>query len=76
MIRLWNPPWFQPECFLVESLHLIRAYYVAAELGIADLLDEQPRDISQLAQATGSARALVIPDAADLGCVWRLFAGS
>ncbi len=54
LIRLWNPPWFQPECFLVESLHLIRAYYVAAELGIADLLEEQPRDISQLAQATGA----------------------
>jgi SAM-dependent methyltransferase len=38
----------------MESVHLARAYYVAAELGIADLLQERPRGIAELAAATGS----------------------
>jgi SAM-dependent methyltransferase len=38
----------------MESLHLARAYYVAAELGIADLLKERPRDVAELAAATGT----------------------
>src|SRR5262249_24016609 len=51
---LYNPPWHQPVCFLVESLHLMRSYYVAAELSIADLLAERPRNIAELAQATAT----------------------
>jgi SAM-dependent methyltransferase len=53
-MSLWNPPGFQPVFFTMESLHLARAYYVAAELGIADLLAERPRDIADLAAATGT----------------------
>ena len=53
-MRLWNPPGFQPVFFAMESLHLTRAYYVAAELGIADLLRQRPRDVAQLATATGT----------------------
>jgi SAM-dependent methyltransferase len=56
-VRLYNPPWFQPVCFVVESVHLTRAYYVAAELGIADLLQERPRDIAELAQITSTVPA-------------------
>ena len=33
---------------------LSRAIYVAAKLGIADLLKEEPKDIGELAKATGS----------------------
>jgi C-methyltransferase len=53
-MNLWNPPGFQPIFFAMESLHLTRAYYVAAELGIADLLQERPRDVAELAEATGT----------------------
>lgn len=57
--RLVNPPWHSHPFFLVESLHLARAYYVAAELGVADLVEQQPRDADELAAATGSdSRAL------------------
>src|SRR5437868_2833799 len=56
-VRLYNPPWYQPVCFLVESLHLTRAYYVAAELGIADLLQERPRHINELARLTSTVPA-------------------
>lgn len=59
LARLWNPPRFSDPFFLVESLHLARAYYVAAELRIADLLDEQPRTAAQLAAVTAcDARSL------------------
>jgi SAM-dependent methyltransferase len=51
-VKLWNPPMFQSVSFLVESLHLTRAYYVAAELGIADLVSERPRTIAELAELT------------------------
>lgn len=57
VVRLYNPPWYQPVCFVVESLHLTRAYYVAAELGIADLLQERPRDIEELARITSTVPA-------------------
>ena len=52
--QLVNPPWYQPAFFVVESLHLARAYYVAAELGIADLLKERRLTIAELAAATSS----------------------
>ena len=55
--NLFNPPWFGGVSFLVEQLHLTRAYYVAAELGIADLVNERPRDAAELAQATATDRA-------------------
>ncbi|HTU23888.1 MAG TPA: methyltransferase [Pirellulales bacterium] len=59
LMALWNPPGFQGVFFAIESLHLARAYYVAAELGIADLLAERELSIDELAAATGSdARAL------------------
>jgi hypothetical protein len=50
--NLFNPPWFGGVSFLVEQLHLTRAFYVVAELGIADLVNERPRDAAELAQAT------------------------
>jgi hypothetical protein len=37
---------------MVHSVYLPRAVYVAAELGIADLLKDQPRTISELAELT------------------------
>jgi SAM-dependent methyltransferase len=54
VFRLFNPPWFPGVSFLVESMHLTRAYYVAAELGIADLVQQRPRDAAELARATGT----------------------
>lgn len=54
LARILNPPRYCHPFFLFESLHLARAYYVAAELGVADLLDQQPRDLAQLAAATGA----------------------
>lgn len=56
LFRIWNPPFHQPVSFLVESLHLTRAYYAAAELGIADLLANQPREVGELAQLTNADR--------------------
>jgi SAM-dependent methyltransferase len=53
-VRFWNPPWFQGTPFLVESMHLTRAYYVAAELGLADLIEASPRTAGELAQATSA----------------------
>ncbi len=41
---------------LVESMHLVRAYSVAAELGIADLVHERPRTVAELAEATQTNR--------------------
>ncbi len=59
LIHWVNPPRYQSPFFVIESVHLFRAYYVAAELGIADLLVDQPKSIDALATATGSdARAL------------------
>ncbi len=57
LFGFWNPPRYQPVSFLMESVHLTRAYCVAAELGIADLLDERPRSIEELAEATLTDRA-------------------
>jgi predicted transcriptional regulator len=39
---------------LMTGFWLSRAIYVAAKLGIADLLQEEPKDIGELAKATGS----------------------
>ena len=39
---------------LMTGFWLSRAIYVAAKLGIADLLKEEPKDIGELAKATGS----------------------
>jgi hypothetical protein len=51
LARLWNPPRYQWPYFVVESLHLTRAYCVVAELGIADLVSERARNVAELAQA-------------------------
>lgn len=50
--RLWNPPRFQGVGFLIASRNLLRAYCVAAELGIADLVHQRPRTLAELAEAT------------------------
>jgi hypothetical protein len=39
---------------LMTGFWLSRAIYVAAKLGIADVLQEEPKDIDELAKATGS----------------------
>ena len=59
LVRLVNPPRYQSPFFVVESLHLTRAYSVVAELGIADLLAQRPYGIEELALAAGAdARSL------------------
>ncbi len=52
LFNLWNPPRFQGVGFLIASRHLLRAYCVAAELGIADLVHERPRTVAELAEET------------------------
>ena len=52
LINLWNPPRYQSVGFLIASRHLLRAYCVAAELGIADLVQERPRTVAELAEET------------------------
>jgi hypothetical protein len=52
--RSWQDPWYQPPIWMLESVYLARAYYIAAELGIADLLQQQPRTCAELALATGT----------------------
>ena len=37
---------------MIQGLHISRAVYVAARLGIADLLADRPRSSAQLAQLT------------------------
>jgi SAM-dependent methyltransferase len=54
LFRWLNPPFFQGVSFQIESLHLVRAYYVAAELRVADLVDERPRNVGELAELTGT----------------------
>ena len=49
LTALVNPPLYQSPFYAIESLHVARAYSVAAELGIADLLRDGPRSIEQLA---------------------------
>ena len=39
---------------LVTGFWLSRALYIAAKLGVADLLRDEPKAIGELAQATGS----------------------
>jgi O-methyltransferase domain/Dimerisation domain len=39
---------------MIQGLHISRAVYVAARLGIADLLADGPRSSAQLAQLTGA----------------------
>jgi ubiquinone/menaquinone biosynthesis C-methylase UbiE len=39
---------------LMTGFWLSRAIYVAAKLGIADLINEEPKDLGELAKATGS----------------------
>ena len=42
----------EPVFWTLARVYLARAYYVAAELGIADLLEECPRGVDELAEAT------------------------
>ncbi|MEI6787789.1 MAG: methyltransferase [bacterium] len=42
----------QPVMWTLESVYLARAYYVAAELGIADILTKGPLPIAELARET------------------------
>lgn len=42
-----------PVFWTLQSVYLARAYFVVAELGIADLLYERPRTAAELAQTTG-----------------------
>src|SRR5262245_55418490 len=67
LFKLCNPPWFWGAALLVESLHLTRALYVAAELGVADLVAERPRDVAELA-------ALSRSDEKSLGRILRALA--
>jgi SAM-dependent methyltransferase len=50
--KLWNPPRFPGLSFLIASRHLLRACCVAAELGIADHVQERPRPAAELAELT------------------------
>ncbi len=52
MTALVNRPFFDSPFYVVESLHIARAYGVVAELGIADLLHERPLSAAELATAT------------------------
>ncbi len=54
LVALVNLPRYQPAFYVVESLHLTRTYYVAAELGIADLLNERRQTVAELAAATST----------------------
>lgn len=49
-----NEPPLQPVFWTLQSVYLARAYYVAAELGIADLLRERPMTCAELADETGT----------------------
>ncbi len=51
--RLEEPP-EEPIFWTLSAVYLARAYYVAAELGIADLLESGPRSCADLAAATGT----------------------
>ncbi|MCR4415144.1 MAG: acetylserotonin O-methyltransferase [Thermoguttaceae bacterium] len=44
----------EPIFWTLSAVYLARAYYVAAELGIADLLESGPRSCAELAAATGA----------------------
>jgi hypothetical protein len=50
VMRLLNPPLYQAPLLAIESMHLVRAYYVAAELKLADALAERPQTCAELAQ--------------------------
>ena len=59
LVSLWrrfvgaiNPPRYQLPFFTFAQVQLARAYYVAAELKIAELVSERPRTVEQLAEAT------------------------
>lgn len=47
-------PVAQPIFWTMESVYLARACYVAAELGIADLVDGRPQTAAELAARTGA----------------------
>jgi O-methyltransferase domain len=51
-----NPPRYQSPFFVFAQIQLARAYYVAAQLQIAELVRERPRSAEELAAATGSDR--------------------
>jgi len=51
-LRIWSGPWYPNIYVMIHSVHLPRAVYVAAELGIADLLKERAYSIGELAQVT------------------------
>jgi hypothetical protein len=48
-----QPP-CQPVYWTLQAVYLARAYYVSAELKIADLLEEGPCTCEELAEATGT----------------------
>lgn len=67
LLRAWNPPRHQGAFLTFETIHLARAYYVAAALGVADLLHEHPRSCADLAD-------LVEADSRELNRVLRALA--
>ncbi len=48
----WPGPWYPNVFWMLHSMWLSRCLYVAAKLGIADLLDESPKTCKELAQLT------------------------
>lgn len=42
----------EPIFWTLQRVYLARAYYLAAELGLADLLEDGPRRVAELAEAT------------------------
>lgn len=49
LAKLWNAPRHQPVFIAVEATYLVQAYYVAAALGVADLINEKPSTCAELA---------------------------
>lgn len=47
-------PSFQPLFWTLQAVYLARAYYVAAELGVADLLKDGPKGIGDIARTVGA----------------------
>jgi hypothetical protein len=52
--RIRREPAYQPIFWTLESVHLARAYYIVAELAIADHLRNGPMTCEALAEVTGS----------------------
>ena len=52
LFKVWSGPWFPNVYTIIHSVYLPRALYVAAELRIADILNQRPRTIAELAALT------------------------